>query len=148
MENAISQASVEEARNVILQANLTHIEHRLLVDFIEQAASPDLAACEVLKRSRCNTGRPIEETLRDFKKDWHRLVATGRWMDGSELNSMLNEPRTVARSMSDPVHDPTLRDLVYRRDQSRCNSLHRNRHSSYRRLWRASSEMRTVYHAR
>ncbi|KAK1763229.1 hypothetical protein QBC33DRAFT_598757 [Phialemonium atrogriseum] len=91
----------EEARNVILQANLTHIEHKLLVDFIEQAASPDLAACEVLKRARCNTGRPIEETLRDFKKDWHSLVAT------------------VAHSMPNPVHDPTLRDLVYRRDQSR-----------------------------
>lgn len=65
----MSEASVEVATNAILQANLTPIEHKRLVDFIEQAASPDVAACEVLRRIRCDADGPVTGTLRDFKTD-------------------------------------------------------------------------------
>lgn len=101
------QTNVEEATNAILQADLTPIEHKLLVGFIEHAVSPDVAACEVLKRvgSSCDAGLSVEEALRKFKEDWRVFLTSFA---------------TAARSEPDPVPTPAFRDLVYRRDQARC----------------------------
>ncbi|KAK4150616.1 kinase-like domain-containing protein [Chaetomidium leptoderma] len=100
--STIPQANIEEATSVILQANLSRLEHKVLVDFVEKAVSPELAASEVLKRVNCNADRPVEEVLRGFKNDWQRLVAT------------------VARKTPDPSHTSAFKELIYRRDQSRC----------------------------
>ena len=104
----MSQTNIEEATNAILQADLTPIEHKLLVDFIEKATSPDVAACEVLKRvkSGCNTGLSVEAALREFKKDWAVVIASFF--------------ATASQSEPCPVLAPAFRDLVYRRDQARC----------------------------
>ena len=79
----MSQTSAEEAINVILQAELTPIEHNVLVDFVQQAVSPDVAAREILKRVKARSdaaaGCSVEEALREFKSDWHRLVAAGTY---------------------------------------------------------------------
>jgi hypothetical protein len=74
----MAEVNIGRATNVVLQANLSPIEHKVLVGFIEQAVDPDLAACEVLERIKRNASLPVEEVLRGFKKDWHRVVAMGR----------------------------------------------------------------------
>ena len=74
----MSQSIINEATRAILTADLTPVEHRLLVDFVEQATDPVLAAHEILDRIRCSTDHPVEETLRVFKNHWHRLVARGK----------------------------------------------------------------------
>ncbi|EPE04000.1 serine threonine protein kinase [Ophiostoma piceae UAMH 11346] len=98
------EASIEDARDAILQADLTLIQHKILNSFIEKAESPVLAAGEVLRRVRSNADRPVEDVLRELLADWRRLVAT------------------VARATPDPdpVADPSLTDLLCHRDQSRC----------------------------
>jgi hypothetical protein len=78
-EIAMPDSSTKDATNAIRRTHLTPIEHKILVDFIEQAVTPAVAAREVLRRLRCSgPERPAEEILRELKEDWRRLVATGR----------------------------------------------------------------------
>jgi hypothetical protein len=107
---------IDKATSAIVAADLTPIEHRILVDFIEQSNEPSLAAQEVLGRI-CDDGRPVEETLRMLKKEWYELVAVGEYLDS--LSQMQASTKYLIVSRSTPVDAP-LRDLVDRRDRSRC----------------------------
>ncbi len=72
-------AITQEAIDAIRRAQLTPIEHKILVAFVEAAESPELAGNEVLRRLRAgqDEGCSPEETLRALKDDWHEIVATG-----------------------------------------------------------------------
>ena len=94
------EASIADAQDAILKANITPIQHQILSSFIEKAEKPASAAGEVLRRVRSNADHSVEDVLREFLVDWRRLVAT------------------VARATPDP--DPSLTDLLCHRDQSRC----------------------------
>ncbi|OBT76075.1 hypothetical protein VF21_03517 [Pseudogymnoascus sp. 05NY08] len=89
---------VDTAISAIEAADLTAIEHKILVNFVKEAYEPSLAAQEVLDRIR-DDDRPVEETLRVLKRDWHKLVAV------------------ISRQT--PI-DASLRDLIARRDPARC----------------------------
>lgn len=70
--------TVDKATCSILAADLTPIEHQILVGFIKEAEDPDRAARKVLSRI-CDDARPTEETLRILKKDWYDLVAVSAY---------------------------------------------------------------------
>lgn len=65
---------IEEATVAIETADLTPTEHQILLDFVREAYEPSLAAREVLHRIR-DDYRPVEDSLRALKEDWHELVA-------------------------------------------------------------------------
>ncbi|KFY23059.1 hypothetical protein V493_06131 [Pseudogymnoascus sp. VKM F-4281 (FW-2241)] len=94
----MADGTVDSAISAIEAADLTAIEHKILVHFVTQAYEPNLAAREVLDRIR-DDDRPVEETLRVLKQDWHKLVAI------------------ISRQTP---FDASLKDLVARRDPSRC----------------------------
>ncbi|KFX97169.1 hypothetical protein O988_04998 [Pseudogymnoascus sp. VKM F-3808] len=94
----MSQGAVDTATSSIEAADLTPIEHQVLLSFVNEAYEPSLAAQEVLRRIR-DDDRSVEETLRVLKEDWHELVAV------------------ISRTLP---FDAPLRDLVIHRDQSKC----------------------------
>ncbi|KFY11324.1 hypothetical protein V491_07258 [Pseudogymnoascus sp. VKM F-3775] len=93
MDNAV----VDKAIAAIKTADLTPTEHLILRDFVKEAYEPSLAARVVLDRIS-DDGRPVEETLRVLKEDWHGLVG------------IISCPAPF---------DAHLKDLVGRRDQFR-----------------------------
>ncbi|KFY36097.1 hypothetical protein V494_05322 [Pseudogymnoascus sp. VKM F-4513 (FW-928)] len=95
---AMGDGIVEKATVAIEAANLTPTEHLILLNFVREAYEPSLAAQEVLDRIRGND-KPVEEILRVLKEEWHDLVAV------------------ISRTTP---FDASLRDLVNRRDRSRC----------------------------
>lgn len=114
----MAEGIVDKATSAIVAADLTPIEHQILVGFIKEAEAPDLAAREVLDRIRDGDDeRPVEEILRILKKDWYELVAVGAHPHPPTQVYASTEPLLVSRST--PV-DASLRVLVDRRDQSRC----------------------------
>lgn len=80
MTDGIVDGIVDKATSAIIAADLTPIEHRILVGFIKEAEEPTLAAQEVLDRI-CDDGRLVEETLRVLKNDWHNLVAVSEYLN-------------------------------------------------------------------
>ncbi|OBT62546.1 hypothetical protein VE03_07400 [Pseudogymnoascus sp. 23342-1-I1] len=94
----MADGTVDTAISAIKTADLTAIEHKILVNFVKEAYEPSLAAREVLDRIR-DDGRPVEETLRVLKQDWHELVAV------------------ISRQTPS---DASLGELVARRDPLRC----------------------------
>lgn len=70
---------VDTAISTIETADLTAIEHKILVNFVREAYEPSLAAREVLDRIR-DDDRPAEETLRILKQDWHELVSVSEYL--------------------------------------------------------------------
>jgi hypothetical protein len=70
---------VDKAIASIKAADLTPIEHLILLDFVDEAYQPSLAARLVLDRIR-NDERPVEETLRVLKEEWHELVAISKYI--------------------------------------------------------------------
>lgn len=107
MGNMAVQASSGDARDLILQAKLTVIEHKILTSFIDDAESPESAASEVLRRVENNADCPVEVTLRRLLADWHRLVATVSRSDRGATASFW-------------ASHPSFRDRLYHRDQHRC----------------------------
>ncbi|KFY12416.1 hypothetical protein V492_03886, partial [Pseudogymnoascus sp. VKM F-4246] len=89
---------MDKATAAIKAADLTPTEHLMLLDFVKEAYESSLTARVVLDRIG-DGDRPVEETLRVLKEDWHELVAV------------------ISRAT--PIDAP-LRDLVYRRDRSKC----------------------------
>jgi hypothetical protein len=62
------------ALDVISSANLTPTEHLLLKGFVNGAVDPELAAIYLLSRVDSNEHHDVETKLREFKKNWRRLV--------------------------------------------------------------------------
>lgn len=112
----MADGTIDRAISAIETADLTAIEHKILANFVKEAYEPSLAAREVLDRIR-DDGRPVEETLRVLKQDWHELVAVSKYL--------YSFPQVQATTKSFAVSRPTpfdapFGDLVARRDSSRC----------------------------
>lgn len=75
MDNAV----VDKAIIAIKTADLTPTEHLILRDFVKEAYEPSLAARVVLDRIS-DDSRPVEETLRILKEDWHELVGISKYL--------------------------------------------------------------------
>lgn len=75
----MADGTVDTAISAIETADLTAIEHKILVNFVKEAYEPSLAAQEVLDRIR-GDDRPVEEALRVLKQDWHELVAVSEYL--------------------------------------------------------------------
>ena len=65
---------VDKAIGSISAADLTPIEHQILINFVKESGDPNLAAQEVLDRI-CDDSQSVEDSLRNLKKDWHNLIA-------------------------------------------------------------------------
>jgi hypothetical protein len=70
---------VDKAIAAIKAADLTPIEHLILLNFVDEAYQPSLTTRQVLDRIR-NDERPVEETLRVLKEEWHELVAISKYI--------------------------------------------------------------------
>ncbi|GBF65926.1 hypothetical protein TMEN_8644 [Trichophyton mentagrophytes] len=68
------KSSLVIALNTVRSAALTPTEHLLLERFLDKARDPNHAAGYLLQRVKDNPSSSIEASLRDFKKDWRRLV--------------------------------------------------------------------------
>lgn len=112
MDNAV----IKKAIAAIKAAELTPTEHLMLLDFVKEAYEPSLAARVVLDRIS-DYDRPVEETLRVLKEDWYELVGISKY----PCLTLQTEANTKHFVGSCPApFDAHLRDLVARRDQSRC----------------------------
>lgn len=65
---------VATALDTVKSAALTPTEHLLLKRFLDKARDPSCAAIYLLRKVEENPNRSVEASLREFKKDWRRLV--------------------------------------------------------------------------
>jgi hypothetical protein len=63
----------------VKSADLSPIEHSLLIDFVESAVDPEYAAQYISKRLSNDEHLSTENALRHLKRDWRRLVSKGRY---------------------------------------------------------------------
>lgn len=75
-------SATNTALEIISSAGLSPTEHILLKNFIKGAADSELAAKHLISRIVPDSQQAIEISLRDFKKDWRKLVTRGK-----DLNS-------------------------------------------------------------
>ncbi|DAA74697.1 TPA_exp: Uncharacterized protein A8136_3013 [Trichophyton benhamiae CBS 112371] len=65
---------VATALDTVKSAALTPTEHLLLKRFLDKAQDSSCAAIYLLRKVEENPSRSVEANLREFKKDWRRLV--------------------------------------------------------------------------
>lgn len=65
---------VATALDTVKSAALTPTEHLLLKRFLDKAQDSSCAAIYLLRKVKENPSRSVEANLREFKKDWRRLV--------------------------------------------------------------------------
>lgn len=83
-------STIAQAKQLVLSADLSPIEHKILIDdLIDRACDPELAAVEVLNRIKTTPGRPIEDALQELKHDWHELLETGN-LDSLKTRAVSN----------------------------------------------------------
>lgn len=75
MDNAV----VKKAIAAIKSADLMPIKHLMLLEFVKEAYEPNAAARVVLDRIS-DDDRPVDETLRVLKEDWHELVGISMYL--------------------------------------------------------------------
>jgi hypothetical protein len=82
-------STADTVLEIVSSANLSPTEHLILKNFINDAVDSELAAKYLLSRIVQDSQRDIEISLRDFKKDWRKLVTRSKNLNSTGYHVFL-----------------------------------------------------------